>query len=294
MKNILDHNPLREGPPRSLSILTRINVLFGGFSVQFGSVFFWFGMIFVLVFVGQSDAIHWFSADGDWVETDALLLEINDGNGSVNDEPIYEYVFSFSADGRSFTGSSNARFNGEEENSIVQIEYKEDNPARARIIGMRSEVFPSWVVFLVIIFPAIGFGFLFFGFKENLKAIRLLKNGIFTRGKMIHYEATNTRINDNTVYAYKFEFYANNKMHIAECKTHLTDRVEDEENEKILYDKANPTFNLVYDAMGAAPKIDRFGRIVQSNLLALRFLVSTVIGLLINGLIFFFTYLVSF
>ena len=291
MNNILDQNTFREGPPRDLSILTRINVLFEGFSVQFGSVFFCFGMIFALVFVGQSDAIHWFSADGDWVETEALLLEINDGNGSVNDEPIYEYVFSFSANGRSFTGRSNARFSGEEENTIVSIEYKEDNPARARIIGMRSEVFPSWVVFLVLIFPAIGFAFLFFGFKENLKAVRLLRDGTFTRGKMINYEATNTRINDRTVYAYKFEFQANSKNYIAECKTHLTEKVEDEESEKILYDKTNPTFNLVYDAMGAAPKMDRFGRIEQSNLLALRFLISTALGLVVNGLIFFVMYL---
>lgn len=286
MKNILDRDSFRDSPPRHLSILTRINVLFGGFSIQFGSIFFWFGMIFLLVFGGQSNAIHWFSFDGDWVETEALLLEINDGNGSINDEPIYEYVFSYSANGRSFTGSSSAVFNGEEENTIVQIEYKEGDPTRSRIIGMRSEVFPGWVVFIVIIFPAIGFCFLYFGFKENIKAVQLLKNGTFTRGKMLSYEATNTSINEQTVYAYKFEFYANNKTYIAECKTHLTDRVEDEETEKILYDKADPTFNLVYDAMGAAPKMDRFGKIKQSNLLALRFLISTILGLLINGAIF--------
>jgi len=291
MNNILDQDTLREGPPRRLSILTRINVLFGGFSIQFGSIFFWFGMIFVLAFVGQSEMIHWFSADGEWVETEGLLLEINDGSGEVNNEPIYEYVFSYSAEGQSFTGKSNAAFGGEEEGSIVQVEYKEQNPLRSRIIGMTSEIFPAWIALIVLIFPAIGFGFLFFGFKENLKAIRLLKNGTFTRGKMISYEATNTSINDRTVYAYKFEFYASNKVYVAECKTHLTEKVEDEETEKILYDKADPGFSLVYDAMGAAPKIDRFGRIKQSNILALRFLLSTVIGLLVNGLIFFFMYL---
>lgn len=291
MNNILDRDSFREGPPRHLSILTRINVLFGGFSVQFGSIFFWFGMIFLLGFGGQSEAIHWFSFDGKWVETEGLLLEINDGNGSVNDEPIYEYVFSYSVNGQSLTGKSNAVFNGEEENTIVQIEYKEREPIRSRIRGMRSEVFPGWIVFLVIIFPGIGFGFLYFGFKENIKAVQLLKNGTFTRGKMISYEATGTSINDQTVYAYKFEFYANNKMYISECKTHLTDKVEDEETEKILYDKADPNFSLVYDAIGAAPKMDHLGRIKQSNILALRLLFSTILGLLVNGLIFFAMYL---
>jgi hypothetical protein len=290
MNNILDQNTFRERPPRYLSILTRINVLFGGFSIQFGSVFFWFGMIFVLLFVGQSSAIHWFNFEGRWVETEGLLLEINDGDGAINDEPLYEYVFSYSANGQSFTGQSNATFSGEKETTIVRIEYKAGNPIRSRIIGMRSELFPAWVVLLVLVFPAIGFAFLFFGFKENLKALKLLRIGTFTRGKMLSYEATNKMINDETVYAYKFEFHANNKMYIAECETHLTERVEDEETEKVLYDKIDPTFNLVYDAMGAAPNIDRSGRIEQSNLLALRVLFSTVLGLLVNWLIFLFMY----
>jgi hypothetical protein len=288
--NILDQETLRQTPPRHLSLLTRINVLFGGFFIQFGSIFFWFGMVFVLIFVGQSSAIHLFSFEGEWKKTEGLLLEINDGHGEVNDEPIYEYVFSYSANGQSFTGKSNSTFSGEEETTIVQIEYKTGNPTRSRIVGMRSELFPAWVVLLVIVFPAIGFVFLFLGFKKNIKALQLLINGTFTRGKMLSYEATNSIINDQTVYAYKFEFHASNKTHIAECKTHLTERVEDEETEKILYDRADPRFNLVYDAMGAAPKIDGFGKIEQSNLLDLKGLISTVIGLLVNGLIFLFMY----
>lgn len=288
--NVLDRETLRENPPRHLNLLTRINVLFGGFYIQFGSVFFWFGMVFVLIFVGQSSAIHWFSFEGDWRETEGLLLEINAGYGEVNEEPIYEYVFSYSANGQSFTGKSNAAFSGEEETTIVQIEYKTGNPTRSRIVGMRSELFPAWVVLLVIVFPAIGFVFLFLGFKKNIKALQLLINGTFTRGKMLSYEPTNAVINDQTVYAYKFEFHASNKTYIAECKTHLTERVEDEETEKVLYDKADPKFNLVYDAMGAAPKIDRFGKIEQSNLLALKVLISTIIGLLVNGLLFLLMY----
>jgi hypothetical protein len=291
MNNILDQDTLRERPPRYLSILTRINVLFGGFSVQFGALFFWFGMIFVLIFVGQSEAVHLFSADGEWVETEGFLLEINETSGEINEEYVYEYVFTYSVDGQSLRGESNATFGGEKEGDLVNIEYKSGDNNRSRIIGMTSEMFPAWVGLIIVIFPLIGLGFLFFGFKENIKALRLLRMGTFTRGSMASYEATNTRINDEMVYAYKFEFSANNKTFIAECKTHLTERVEDEETEKILYDKAKPTFNLVYDAMGAAPEIDRSGRIVQANVLALKVLISTVIGLLVNGLIFFVMYL---
>ncbi|CAA6802736.1 MAG: DUF3592 domain-containing protein [uncultured Aureispira sp.] len=291
MNKILNQDTFREVPPRHLNIFTQIQVLFGGFNVLFGSLFFWFGMVFVLIFVGQSDAIHWFSMDGEWKETEGLLLEINDGNGFVNDEPIYEYVFTYSANGQSFTGKSNGLFRGEEENTLIQIEYKAENPIRSRILGMRSEVFPGWVVFIVLIFPIMGLVFLILGLKENKKALSLLINGSFTRGKMLHYEATNTRINHQTVYAYKFEFQASNKMYTAECKTHLTDKIEDEETEKILYSKADPRLNLVYDAMGAAPKLDRYGKIEQANALALKVLIPTVLGLVVNALIFILLYL---
>lgn len=286
MKTILDYDSLRERPPRRLNIFTHISVLFGGFNIQFGSIFFWFGMIFLLVFGGNSSIIHLFSFDGNWVETEGLLLEINETSSEMNGEEIYQYVFSYNVDGQSLTGRSNAPFRGEEEETIVQVEYRSANHTRSRIIGMQTEIFPAWVAFLTLIFPAIGFGFLFFGFKENFKALKLIKNGTFTRGKMLGHKATNTRINEQTVYAYEFEFYANNQPQIATCKTHLTDKIEDEETEKILYDPSDPSFNVVYDAIPSAPRIDRFGKIKQSNLLALRFLLITVIGFIVNAFIF--------
>ena len=57
-------NPdLREHPPRYLSLFTQLSVFFGGTYFQGGSVFFWFGMIFVIAFGGQSELKHIFSFD---------------------------------------------------------------------------------------------------------------------------------------------------------------------------------------------------------------------------------------
>ncbi|BDS14430.1 DUF3592 domain-containing protein [Aureispira anguillae] len=289
-ENILDHQGIRKGPPRPLNFFTKIQVLFGGFGVQFGAVFFWFGMIFTLIFVGQSECIHWFSSDGNWVQSEGLLLEIEETNVEVNEETIYQYTFSYNVEGQSFQGISNGSYSGMLEGNLTTIEYKSDNPIRARIVGMTTEVFPSWVVF-VLVFPFLGLIFILGGFRANWKALHLIINGVFTRGKMLGYKATNTEINDQTVYAYEFEFSVRGKKYISKCKTHLTERVEDEELEKIIYDLNDPNTNCVYDAIAAAPKIDQFGKLEESGVGALVYLLSTIIGLLVNGVIYWWLYL---
>lgn len=282
---------IRKGPPRGLNIWTKIQVLFGGFSIQFGSMFFWFGMIFTLVFVGQSELIHIFHFDGSWRETDGIVTDIKESNIIVNDRPLHTFDFSYTVDGQNFIGSSNGRLDGSlQEGSIARVEYRSKNPNRSRIVGMTTEIFPVWVMF-VLIFPLIGLGFLVFGFRANLKSLRLLVHGTFTRGKQIGKESTSTIVNNQRVYEYTFIFEANHQKYEAVCRTHLAGRVEDEALEKVLYLKNNPKENVVYDGIEGAPKVDSAGRIIQAGPFALRFLLISIIGILVNSLIAFFLFL---
>lgn len=288
--NLLDAKDLRERPPRYLSILTQIKLIFGGVEAQMGAMFFWFGMIFVLVFVGQSELIYVFSFDGDWIQAEGLISDISEASVEINEEEIYNYTFSFSIDGQSMQGTSSGVYNGLKEGDITAIEYKEHNPIRARILGTSTTLFPVWVVFCLI-FPFIGLIFMIIGYRNNIKAWRLIKHGKFTRGKMLKYEATNTEINEKRVYAYEFEFKVGGKTYISKCKTHLTNKVEDEKLEKILYNPSNPKDSIVYDACSTAPAIDHFGKLEQAGISALVALLSTVLGGLINFLIYMAIYL---
>jgi len=287
MANILDDTrSFRERAPRSLNIFTKIQVLFGGFFFQFGSGFFWFGMIFTLIFVGQSELVYIFSFDGEWVETSATVEGSSNTFAEVNGAAQYEFLFSYEVEGEEFQGSCYGPFQSSlAGGNTVRIEYRSRNPARSRIVGMTTMVFPIWVMF-VLLFPLIGFIFMVLGMRDNIKSLGLLLNGKFTRGKKLSSRATNTRINNRTVYAYEFGFEVNNKTYIAKCKTHLSEKVEDEELEKIIYDKKNPNHSIVYDAMGAAPEIDKFGKLQQAGPLAIRYMLITIIGLLVNGAIY--------
>ena len=66
----------------------------------------------------------------------------------------------------------------------------------------------------------------------------------------MHQEATNTKINKQTVYKLFFEFTANDgKTYQVVAKTHKTHRLLDEELEALVYDPANPSNAVVLDAL---------------------------------------------
>ena len=136
-----------------------------------------------------------------------------------------------------------------------------------------------------MIFPLVGFGLCISGLMQNRKALYLLRFGRSTRGHMVSCQRTNTSINDDYVYAYEFEFEVGRKKYIAHCKTHLTEVVEDEEREIILYMDYNPSKNVVYDAMSGAPQITNDGRLVQSSVSAIKYLLIPIVGSGINALV---------
>jgi hypothetical protein len=66
MNDLLDENPLREGPPRYLNILTCIETLFGGFNIQFGSIFFAIGGYLLMEPEGPFVAMFDYENDLGW------------------------------------------------------------------------------------------------------------------------------------------------------------------------------------------------------------------------------------
>ncbi|MEO0474317.1 MAG: hypothetical protein AAF206_32210 [Bacteroidota bacterium] len=106
------------------------------------------------------------------------------------------------------------------------------------------------------IFPIIGGLFAFFSMRRNWKAILLLHQGQTARGKLVDKQATNTKINDQTVYEYSFAFKTpDGQKHIAKGKTHHTHLLEDEETEFLLYMADDPDNAMMYDAIPHAPRI---------------------------------------
>lgn len=283
---------LRDAPPRDLSPLTQLTVLFGGTFVQMGSVFFGAGMAFLIGFLPQSQIKHLFSFDGEWTQGRGVITTIERTNVEVNNHDVYAYSFDYQNNGTNYSDVSYDYMRSDiAEQQPVVIEYKSGNPARARIAGMDEEMMPAWIILLLLIFPGVGGTFLVIGLRRNIRALRLLINGVFTKGVLLDKQATNTRINNQMVYRYEFEFdVERHGKIIATCSTHHTRLVEDEGEEIILYDAENPDYNVVYDAIPMAPYINRRGEMENAPFYKAGVLVLPVLMLLLILLISFFVF----
>jgi len=110
-----------------------------------------------------------------------------------------------------------------------------------------------------LIFLFIGVYFLRQGINKGLHALYLLKNGELTFGKIIQKEATNTRINNRTVYAYTIEYEADSMTHQILERTHLAEKLEDDAEEPIVYDPRDTQYALALDNLPAALDVNRQG-----------------------------------
>ena len=283
MPNDPSSRHLRDLPPRHINLFTKATVLFGGFAQQFGWIFFTMGSFFCWIFIPMSDAKFWFESKKDWQETSGKIVSVEPTNSYVNDTKVYQYFQSFEVNGERYTGKSytvGQRFSSEQE---VTVHYNANDPEKSYIKGSRRAEFPAFVLF-VLLFPLIGLGFIITSFLKNIKAIKLLEIGEFTRGKLASKKATNTRVNKQTVYKYTFEFEVGGRKQEATCKTHLCHLVEDEEKEIILYDRFNPEFNFVFDAMPNVPNITEAGMLASAPIWKVTNLLMPILGIGINVL----------
>lgn len=246
---------------RHLGLSNKLRILFGGPLVQFAWFFLSFGMIFVWVFVFKIDFsfIHF---QGEIVKTKGVVTRIAETSMEINDNRVFEYYYEFKdKEGRVFDSYSYSSTSYAEENSKVNVEYPASRIDLSRIKGMRREPFPL-VALLVLIFPAIGLYLIYYGYKEAIQAIRLLQHGLMSRGKLVSKKPTNTRINDRQVYKLKFTFEDQyGKEHFVETKTHITELLEDEEYERLLYLPQNPQDAVMVDSVPSNPIIDERGNI---------------------------------
>ena len=278
---------LRERPPRYINLFTKLSIILGGFLQQMGWAFFGFGMIFFWVFVMNSEARYLLAFDGKWVNVQGTVLTVNSTSSEVNDQRIYAYEFRYLAGDETLEASSYDSYRPEiQVGKLVAVQYKSGNHKRARIEGMSSSTFPVWVAFACV-FPLFGFFMIIGGLLYNIKALKLLIYGQFSKGKMIDKTITGSSVNNNYVYKYIFEFAVGGSKYQAKCSTYQTWKVEDEAMEIILYDKSDPNKSIVYDAIAGVPEITPDGRFDATPLRNASLLILPIVAIGLNILAYY-------
>lgn len=252
------------GPPRKVSLLLRLQMLFGGFLNQFGWLFFGIGLIFMVVFGAFSDYASLYFAVSPTRLAEGQVTRVEATSTSVNEERVYANHFTFRVeqDETTYEGVSYTTGYRLSEGTEVEVQYVAANPAFARIVGTRSGHFGLWLLACMGIFPFVGFAFIVTGFIQGVKNISLLKRGHVVTGQLVSKTATNTTINEQPVYELSFDFTTRDGiLFTAKARSHQPHYLEDDPEEQILYDPRNPERAVLVDNMPGQPDIDAWGKI---------------------------------
>lgn len=218
-----------------------------------------FGMVFVWVFDAGGAVREMIRFAGHVESASGVTVDWRQTSVSVNDSPVYETSYSFrSADGYDVTGASYRTGSHLEPGQSVVVEYKPSNPSISRIQGMRTSVGGLGVSF-VFLFPIVGLALAMAGVRGGIRARYLLSEGRLAMAKLISKEPTNTRINNQTVYKYTFQFEVpDGGTYQVVGKTHRH-TLDDEELERVVYDPRDPNEAKLLDELPCRPTIDSRG-----------------------------------
>lgn len=240
------------GADRRVPVRVMLSVIFNNIFGYMGLSFGGLGMVFVLVFTPMVDFVSPFHFGNDSLKVMGTVTEVNRTNVSVNEETVIEYRYVYSYIGSSYTGASYSTEHSYRPDQGVTVEIEPGDPQISRIQGMSVKPMGLWVLF-ILIFPGIGFVFLYFAFKKGIPKIRTIRHGIMTRGKFVKKERTGGSINGQPIYDLYFSFNdISGNTQTAIGSTHKTEAVLDEQEERIFYDPADPSNAVVVDAMPAS------------------------------------------
>ena len=273
-------------PPREVPLTISLKALLGGVLQQMGWGFFSFGMVFFLVFAVSGGVFEEVQRDlafrGDRAKASGKVVSVAETSIDVNEQDVVEFEVEYKVNGETFRNICYKTGWKHDEGAKVQVEYLSSDPSLGRIVDSRWAVTPWWLALLILIFPGVGLLMLLGGVKSGLANKKLLKFGHVAYGELVSKDATNTRINDRTVYELSFKFRADSsgRDHIAKTKTHETEKLEDEEQEPLLYLASCPDEAILFDNLPGAPGVNARGQLVDSSPLGvIAYLFLPILGL---------------
>jgi hypothetical protein len=248
--------------PRQVPLLVRAGNLAGGFANQFGWSFFGFGMVFVWVFLPAVDVTSWYRFRGPLETASGTVTAVEKAGMTENDVEVCRVRYAFAAPGGArHEGVSYVRGERFRPEERVTIQYRAGEPSVSRIRGARSAPLPIWAA-LVLVFPGVGLVFIAAGLRRGLRANRLLRDGKLGYGVLVAKAATSTSINNRPVYKLTFEFVAEDgRTYRAACKTHQTELVTDEAEERLFYDLLRPDDAIPLDLVATGIEMDDLGSV---------------------------------
>jgi len=231
---------------RKIPILLKIRIIFSNVPFFIGFMFFLIGSIFLVVFSLLIDFEDLKFSKNDPI-TKGKILNSKYTNSSINEQRVIEYEFEFyTPDGKRHLGKS---YTVNQLQDSVDIVYLKDDPSTSKIYNTTKGSFPFWIIFFLLIFPAVGILIAFFGLRKTIKWLDILKIGKIAFGIYNRREATGSSVNDMRVYKLYFKYSVDNKEYEAVGETHKTHKLHNEQYEPLIYNPYNPHEAIMIDAL---------------------------------------------
>lgn len=181
---------------------------------------------------------------------------------SLNRKRVIAHLYRFvTPDGEVFEDSSYATGRRYPNRARVTIEYPAGKPHLSRIKGMRRQLLGPFFLILLL-GPAIGLLMLGLRLRQGYRTLYLLRHGQLATGVLTHKEATGVVVYDQPTYVLTFTFTADDgKAYQMRYKHHDTATLEDEQEERLIYDPARPATAALLDTLPGTPDFDASGRL---------------------------------
>jgi hypothetical protein len=259
-------------PPRRVPISLATRVLLGG-GALFAWLWFAIGSSIATVFVLNSDLTSWVVFRGELVSVSGVSTGCSDTGASVGGSrgrrgtPIYANRYRLGADEGAVEGVSYATGRCLAAGTPVSVEHPAGRPEVSRIAGMRRAEFGPEVAF-ALVFPVVGIVLVVLSLRSGRRQLRLLREGKLALGTLLGKEPTSFLVNKRRVMKLRFAIETDRgARHEVVVRTHLTEQVEDDPRERILYDPERPGEAVAWDLLPGAPQIDGTGALEPKGLL---------------------------
>jgi hypothetical protein len=257
-------------PPRHVPWSTRVRLLFGGLGV-FAWLFLAVGSSIGSSFLRNADLRSWYQFYGAsssvvGVSTGCSRTSASEGGSKGRGgTPIFANGYRFEADGEQLEGVSYATGTCLGAHTEVTVEYPAGQPRISRIAGMRRAIFGPSIAF-VLIFPVVGLGLVGASLWRGRRELRLLEHGKLAMGTLLGVDATNVSVNDRRVMKVRLAIVTESgARQEVQVRTTNPEVLEDEPQERILFDPASPSRAVAWDLLPKGTSVDSAGQIEPSH-----------------------------
>ena len=270
-------------PKREIPINTKLNCIFGGSLNTFGWSWLFASLAFTSFFVWDVDFKNLNAFDGPLDQEQAVITLREATNATINHERVMRNDYEFYFNGEKIQGTSYATGWSHPEGKQVRVEFPINKPEVSRIKGMRRNTFGVFI-WLFLLFPFVGVLTILFGLKSGLKNLKLLNIGQIGLAKIKNLERTNTSINDKRVMLVTMNLRTmEGPEHEIQIKTHRVEKLDDDYEEKVLYDPMNPQNAVAVDLIAGKIKFNELGQIQDSgnfpaNIVTAGFCIAGIMG----------------